>query len=238
MQSVLDGTLLFLLNFHRYGVIMLICNCSVCIKPYYMMEGKFEMKLILSSCSFYNENSRKTILANLPKPIEECKVLFFPNERATIKDIRSQKFYLEMEYLGFDRYNIYVFDYYRPGYFSKINVDVIFISSGNTFSTLSRIQECRFDKFIHKFVKSGVTFIGGGAGAYLATTDISHVQNFDEYHEDLEEFKGFGFLDVSLICHYSDERKNVYDELKNKGERTVIPLTDDDAIVISLPDID
>ena len=40
------------------------------------------MKLILSSRDFLNDNSRKVIMDNLPKKIEECKVLFIPNEKA------------------------------------------------------------------------------------------------------------------------------------------------------------
>ena len=34
------------------------------------------MKLILSSCDFRNEKSKKTILNNLSKPVDQCKLLF------------------------------------------------------------------------------------------------------------------------------------------------------------------
>ena len=34
------------------------------------------MKLILSSCDFRNDKARNTIIENLNKPIEECKLLF------------------------------------------------------------------------------------------------------------------------------------------------------------------
>ena len=36
------------------------------------------MKLILSSCDFRNEKSKKTIIDNLSKPIDQCKLLFIP----------------------------------------------------------------------------------------------------------------------------------------------------------------
>ena len=51
------------------------------------------MKLILSSCDFLNENSRKVILSNIPRDLKDCKVLFIPNEKATEKEIYSDKYY-------------------------------------------------------------------------------------------------------------------------------------------------
>ena len=48
------------------------------------------MKLILSSCDFRNEKSRDVILTNLPKPIEQCRLLFIPNEKATFEAIRNK----------------------------------------------------------------------------------------------------------------------------------------------------
>ena len=51
------------------------------------------MKLILSSCDFRNEKSKKTILNNLGKPIDQCKLLFIPNEKATQEAIHSEKYF-------------------------------------------------------------------------------------------------------------------------------------------------
>lgn len=50
------------------------------------------MKLILSSCDFRNDSAKKIIIDNLSKPIEQCKVLFFPNEKATYEAIHSEKY--------------------------------------------------------------------------------------------------------------------------------------------------
>ena len=47
------------------------------------------MKLILSSCDFRNEKSKRTILDNLSKPIDQCKLLFIPNEKATYEIFTS-----------------------------------------------------------------------------------------------------------------------------------------------------
>ena len=47
------------------------------------------MKLILSSCDFDNKNSRNRIIENINKPLNKCKVLFIPNEKATKEKIYS-----------------------------------------------------------------------------------------------------------------------------------------------------
>lgn len=54
------------------------------------------MKLILSSCDFRNEKSKKTIIDNLSKPIEQCKLLFFPNEKAKYIKTGSQSVSLQL----------------------------------------------------------------------------------------------------------------------------------------------
>ena len=98
--------------------------------------------IILSSCDFRNENSKRVILNNLSKPIGQCKVLFFPNENATFETIHSKKFYLRLQEFGFTEANIHVFDYYNPAEFQNLDLDVIYISGGNTFKTLQRIRNC------------------------------------------------------------------------------------------------
>ena len=61
------------------------------------------MKLILSSCDFRNEKSKKTIIDNLSKPIDQCKLLFIPNEKATHEAIHSEKYFLRMQEFGFTK---------------------------------------------------------------------------------------------------------------------------------------
>lgn len=59
--------------------------------------------LILSSCDFRNENFKNVILQNLPKPIDECSLLFFLNEKVTYEAIHSEKYYRRMQEFGFSR---------------------------------------------------------------------------------------------------------------------------------------
>lgn len=95
------------------------------------------MKLILSSCDFRNEKSQEVIMDNLPYPINKCRLLFIPNEKATEEAISGDVYYDRMQEFGFAKENVYVFDHNNPDKFRNLDIDVIYISGGNTCGTLS-----------------------------------------------------------------------------------------------------
>lgn len=194
------------------------------------------MKLILSSCDFRNHNAKQTIIDNLSKPIDKCRLLFIPNEKATYESIHSETYYCRMQEFGFARDNIKVFDYYNAKQFAELDIDVLYISGGNTFATLKRIKDCGFDKEIIRYVKSGVIYVGGSAGAHIVSKNIEHISAFDTVPEGMSDFSGLGLFDGILICHYSADRKLLYDKLKSDGKYKVYALTDDDSLVVSPPD--
>ncbi len=190
------------------------------------------MKLILSSCDFRNENSKNVILNNLPKSIDKCKLLFIPNEKATLEELHSDKFVLQMMEFGFVRENITIFDYYDSDKYTDLDVDVLYISGGNTFATMQRIRKCGFDKHIVKYINSGVTYIGGSAGAHIAPKSIAHIVGIDPLPEGMKNFDGLGLFEGILVCHYNNERKKLFEALKADGKYKVYALTDDDSIVV------
>ena len=191
------------------------------------------MKLILSSCDFRNDNAKKTIIDNLNKPIDKCKLLFIPNEKATYEAIHSEKYYLRMQEFGFARDNIKIFDYYNAQQFINLDLDVIYISGGNTFATLKRIKDCDFDKQIIRYLKSGVLYIGGSAGAHIVTQNIEHIAAFDSIPDGMNDFNGLGLFDGIFICHYTEERKALYDKLKAESNYKVYALKDDESLVVN-----
>lgn len=190
------------------------------------------MKLILSSCDFRNDHARKTIIDNLHKPISQCKLLYIPNEKATFEAIHSDRYYLRMEEFGFTRENIYVFDYDNAEAFRGLNIDILYISGGNTFATIDRLRRCNFESEIIRYVKSGVVYIGGSAGAHIASQNIEHVAEFDPIPDGMTDFNGLGLFDGILICHYTEDRKASYEKLKAEGKYKVFVLSNDDSLVI------
>lgn len=190
------------------------------------------MKLILSSCDFNNDDSKNIIIENLCKPISECKVLYFPNEKVTIEKIKSGKYEERVSAFGFQKNNIYVANYFEPTPFFNLDIDVIYISGGNTFGTMKLIRDSGFDKAIVNYVENGVIYVGGSAGAHIATADISHVVKYDNDIFGLTDFSGLGLYDGILICHYSETRKSDFEVLKALNNYSIISLRDDQSIVI------
>ena len=190
------------------------------------------MKLILSSCDFGNPTSARFIIDNLYKPISDCKVLHFPNEKVTPEKIKSGKYEARVAAFGFQKKNIYVANYFEPSQFFNLDIDMIYISGGNTFGTLKLIRDSGFDKAIVDYVQKGVIYIGGSAGAHIATADISHVAKYDKDTFGLTDFSGLGLYKGILLCHYTEDRKADFDALNSLGKYRVISLSDDQSIVI------
>ena len=190
------------------------------------------MKLILSSCDFGNPTSARFIIDHLCKPISECKVLYFPNEKVTTEKIKSGKYEARVAEFGFQKKNIHVANYFDPTPFLNLDIDVIYISGGNTFGTMKLIRDSGFDQAIMDYVHRGVIYIGGSAGAHIATADLSHVAKYDHETFGLTDFSGLGLYHGILVCHYTEDRKSDFDALSSLGKYHVIALSDEQSIVV------
>lgn len=190
------------------------------------------MKLILSSCDFRNENSRQCILDNIGLPIENCRVLYFPNEKATYERIHSDFYINRLLEFGFAKENIIVFDYDSSSNFANLKIDAIYISGGNTFKMLQNIKNCSFDKKIVNYVHNGVVYIGGSAGAHIASKNIDHVKNFDTCEADFADYQALGLFDGILVCHCTKEREQLAKEIEKNSIYKLYCLTDNDSLVI------
>lgn len=190
------------------------------------------MKLILSSCDFGNPTSARFIIDHLCKPISESKVLYFPNEKVTPEKIKSDKYEARVAEFGFQKKNIHVANYFDPTPFLNLDIDVIYISGGNTFGTMKLIRDSGFDQAIMDYVHRGVIYIGGSAGAHIATADLSHVAKYDQETFGLTDFSGLGLYQGILVCHYTEDRKSDFDALSSLGKYHVIALSDEQSIVV------
>ncbi len=88
------------------------------------------IKPILSSCDFRNPKSAHAIYNNLRKPIAECKVQYFPNEKFTSEKMKNGKCESRISAFSFQRKNIYVADYVNSTPCFDLDIDVIYISDG------------------------------------------------------------------------------------------------------------
>ncbi len=190
------------------------------------------MKLILSSCDFKNENSKQFILDNIPKPLEETRVLFMPDDCASKKEILSDKFYERLVSYGFKRENITVLNYYNVDSFKNLNIDMLYLSGGNTFSVLHRIRKHGFQTAMIEYIKNGVIYVGGSAGAHIVSADTRHVLKYDQNTVGITDFSGLNLFEGILVCHFSNERQAHFEALKAEDKHQVVALTNDASLLI------
>ena len=189
------------------------------------------MKLLLSSCDFRNERARSVILSGLSKPIDRCRALFIPNEKWTAEKLSSGLYVRRMQEHGFSADNVFIFDPRTPESFLDLPLDAVYVSGGNSFKMLSMLRRCAFDREIIRYVRSGAVYIGGSAGAHLASQSLDHLACYDAPPEGMTDFRGLRLFPGILLCHYSSERRAHYERLLAESHFPVYPLTDEDSIV-------
>ena len=195
------------------------------------------MKLILSSCDFINDNSRKVINDNVD--VANSKVLFIPNEKATKELINSDKYYKRLYKDGFTENNIYIFDEENANQFINLDIDVIYVGGGNTFATLKKIKDCGFDKYIINYINNGVIYIGGSCGAHIVTKNIEHLLNLDNNYCNLDDYNGLGLFDGIIIPHFNEvdyepeKRMELYNKLITENKNKVYTLTNSESIIVN-----
>ena len=195
------------------------------------------MKLILSSCDFISDNSKKVINDNVD--VTNSKVLFIPNEKATKELINSDKYYKRLYKDGFTENNIYIFDEENANQFINLDIDVIYVGGGNTFATLKKIKDCGFDKYIINYINNGVIYIGGSSGAHIVTKNIEHLLDLDNNYCNLDDYNGLGLLDGIIIPHFNEvdyepeKRIELYNKLITENKYKVYTLTNSESIIVN-----
>jgi len=189
------------------------------------------MRILLTSKAFSNEviNSKlKNELSDLN--LSAVRVLYIPT--AVDENIyTTDKYFHEMVEFGFREENVIRFDYKNAKAYVGLDIDVIYVTGGNTFLLLDRIKKCGFDIEIKRYIEAGAIYIGRSAGSHLITKNVKHVLNFDEVGKYSGDYKGLAIWDGVLICHYDENRKRIYDEEKAKGSNVEV-LTDEEMFVI------
>lgn len=91
--------------------------------------------------------------------------------------------------------------------------DGIYMSGGNTFWFLKKIQESECADVIRDFVNSGKLYISTSAGSIMAGPDIYPTRNLEKLNKapKLDDYKALGFVDFVIMSHWGSESfKNRY----------------------------
>lgn len=185
------------------------------------------MKVILTSKGFENESVFNKIISKINIEINKIRMLVIPIARKN--EYKKEKYMRDYLELGFKEENVYFFDDENPQKFENLDIDVIYVCGGNTFTLKHYLKKSGFEKNIYDYLNKGVTYIGASAGSHIATNNIEHVLKFDENTINETDMSGLNLYDGILICHYGLDREEIYVELL-KNNKKVETLTDDEII--------
>lgn len=187
------------------------------------------MKVILSSKVFGDIEATKKLKMVLDKKFCELKVLLIATP---CLPYGPEKYMGELVNNGVKNENIIVFNHENSMNYANLDIDVVYVTGGNTFTGLKLLKESGFDSEIIKYLNNGVTYIGRSAGSHIASKNVEHVLEFDTNDIGLIDFNAIGLFDGILVCHYDSNRKICYDNLVNDNKYNVYKLTNQEIMII------
>lgn len=145
------------------------------------------------------------------------------------------------EELGFE--NIFLAkDFEGKSICEMPEVDVIYVTEGNTFEIIDYIRKNHFDTYLCNMVDNGATYIGSSAGAILASAWFKCALDFDSNFSGVYDFTGFNLLpregnfSDTVIPHYTYKQIQNYigslpDEEVGKY-RTIYNIANDEVLIL------
>ena len=118
------------------------------------------------------------------------------------------------------------------------DIDVLFVSGGNTFYLLEKTLEGGFNELAKKFINQGKVYIGSSAGSVLVCPTIAFVEGLDDPKEapSLKSYDGLNDVNFLVMPHYGNEEyKEMYEKIleKWKGSGHELKLmTDNEALIV------
>lgn len=191
-------------------------------------------KLLLTSTGLANQNIADTFLQIIDKPVYQIKVAFVPTAARSDEELEyvnnSKKELLD---LGILKNNIKTINLDKPVSFREVkDFDVIYVCGGNTFYLLKKVRETCFDKVIVEFIKANKLYLGVSAGSILVCPKIDVASPFDENDVNLTNLTGINLTEIIVSPHYCKEEKPIIDEFKKKSQYKIVPITDDQALLV------
>ena len=192
-------------------------------------------KLFLAS---YFAFVAKQLLPLLPKSPKDLKLAFIPTAADPYKI--KPWFYdrQALKTLGFQLCDVDIKDKNEETLLGELNdVDVLFVSGGNTYYLLEKTMQSGFDKIVKQLVTKGVVYIGSSAGAVLACPTIEHIEDMDDRSlAQLTSFEGLGLVDTLILPHYGEAKyeskfKAITNKWQSKHEMTL--LNNKQALVVN-----
>ena len=190
------------------------------------VAGKVGRDLV-QDCKFNPKNKRAVFIDTAAEPEE--------GDKQWLKDDRKS-----LENLGFQVSDFTLTDKNYSEVEQVLDkTDVIFVSGGNTFYLLEKIQLTGTAELFNKQVNIGKIYIGSSAGSVVAGPDIAPVKRYDAESkaQKLHGYNGLGLVDFVVLPHWgSVDFKKVYMDFRLKdnynSKNKLILLADNQYVAV------
>lgn len=193
------------------------------------------MKLLLSSSGISNQSIAEALAVLVSKKPEDTKVGFVPIA-ANVQE-GNKDWYIN-QFVNLWRYGFNYVDIVDPtaadvDWKTRLeDMDVIFVSGGNTFHLLNQYRQTGFDKWLETNKNSKV-YVGVSAGTIIMTPTIEIANlgpNPDPNLPRLKDLTAMRWVDFEVEPHCDQERFKVV-EKHAKSKKTAIYAIDDQTAI-------
>lgn len=175
----------------------------------------------------------------LPKKPNELRLAFIPTAANPYKI--KPWFYgdkMKLKLMGFQMVDVDIKNKTKDQLARELkDIDVIFVSGGNTYYLLEKAQESGFINIVRDLVNKGVIYIGSSAGSALACETIEHIEDFDDKSiTHLTSYDGLDCTKKLILPHYGEDKyklkfQNIIEKWVKKGYN-ILPLRNDQVLVV------
>lgn len=160
---------------------------------------------------------------------------------ATAADLYEDKSFVENDRQALISKGLEIHDFDIKGYSQEellielSKFEILFFSGGCAHYLLKQFKETGLDKMLGQILDKDIIYVGSSAGSIVLSPDIDYIKPMDTYHTKvaLTDTKGAGIVDFYLLPHYGREKySKVCDEILQNDEINIIPVKDDEVIVV------
>lgn len=203
------------------------------------------MKLLLTSSGINNRAIAAALAEMVGKPASECKVGFIPtavNAQAGNKDWYINQF-INFWRRGYNWIDV-IEPSVAPDWRERLSeVDIVFVSGGNTFFLLDQARKSGFDDWLKQELKDKV-YIGASAGSLFATPTIAGAMtdDADDNVTGIKDLTAMELVDFEFMPHVGNGikpssveayAKTTANKLYAADDQTAVKVVDGKAEVIS-----
>lgn len=193
------------------------------------------MKKIVLFSQATEKNREKILDLVFPKELKNKILAYMPSDGANCpqKYIDEWKVYAKDYKAEFNLINNSLDSLEEKEKLQKANI--LIITGGNTFTLLKNLKKSGLDKNIKEFAQKQEFILAGfsaGAIVLTPTIEICNLPGFDENLVGLEDLVGLNIVDFEIFPHYSEDKKELFENYLKTAKNDVKTITNDELIVL------